>query len=270
MKGKLTVYVLSDSLGETGEQLSKAALSQFNSGKYEVRKFPYIVSKDQILEIFDLAKSESSIIVYTIVINGLRNFIDTKGIELNIPTVDLMTPTLNAIEKVLKFQPKREPGLIRKLDENYFRKVEAVEFAVKYDDGKDPRGIKKADLILVGVSRTSKTPLSMYLAHKNYKVANIPLVPEVSVPNELFQVDNKKVIGLVANSIKLNEIRQERLKSLGLNGNANYANINRINQELEHSKKIMDKLGCFVIDVSNKAIEESAGSIIEHMKTLNK
>lgn len=269
MKGKLTVYVLSDSLGETGEQLSRAALSQFNSGKYEVRKFPYIVSKEQISEILEEARREPSIVVYTIVIDGLRSFIETKGIELNIPTVDLMTPTLEAIEDILKFQPKRESGLIRKLDENYFRKVEAVEFAVKYDDGKDPRGIRDADLILVGVSRTSKTPLSMYLAHKNYKVANIPLVPEVPVPNELFEKNSKRVVGLVANSIKLNEIRQERLKSLGLNNNANYANINRINEELEYSKKIMEKLGCIVIDVSNKAIEETAGVIIDYMKTLS-
>src|SRR5699024_9564477 len=151
-------------------------------------------------------------------------------------------------------QPKRESGLIRKLDKNYFKKEEAVEFAVKYDDGKDPRGIRNADLILVGISRTSKTQLSMYLAHKNYKVANIPLVSEVPVHNELFEKDSKRVVGLVANSTKLNEIRQERLKALGLNNNANYANVTRINEELEYSKKIMDKLGCIVIDVSNKAI----------------
>ncbi len=270
MEGKLTVYVLSDSLGETGEQLSKAALSQFNSGKYEVRKFPFIVSEDQIVEIFEEAEKEPSIIVYTIVIEGLRSFIEMKGRELKIPTVDLMTPTLKAIENILGFQPKRESGLIRKLDKNYFKKVEAVEFAVKYDDGKDPRGIRNADLILVGISRTSKTPLSMYLAHKNYKVANIPLVPEVPVPNELFEKDSKRVVGLVANSTKLNEIRQERLKALGLNNNANYANVTRINEELEYSKKIMDKLGCIVIDVSNKAIEETAGLIIDYMKTLSK
>ena len=108
----------------------------------------------------------------------------------------------------------------------------------------------------------------MYLAHKNYKVANFPLVPEVPAPKELFEKDKKRVIGLVANSGKLNEIRQERLKSLGLSDNANYANINRINEELDYSKSIMDKLGCFVVDVSNKAIEESAGIIIDYMKTL--
>ena len=150
--------------------------------------------------------------------------------------------------------------------EKYFRKVEAVEFAVKYDDGKDTRGIKKADIVLVGVSRTSKTPLSMYLAHKHFKVANVPLVPEVPAPEELFAKDVKRVFGLIANPFKLNEIRQERLKSLGLSNNANYASIERINLELEYSKKIMEKLNCTVIDVSNKAVEETAGIVIDYMK----
>ena len=148
----------------------------------------------------------------------------------------------------------------------YKRQVEAVEFAVKYDDGKDTRGIKKADIVLVGVSRTSKTPLSMYLAHKNFKVANVPLVPEVPAPAELFEKDTKRVFGLIANSQKLNEIRQERLKALGLSNNANYASISRIEEELEYSKKIMEKLQCKVIDVSNKAVEETAGIILEIMK----
>ncbi len=266
MDKNITVYVLSDSIGETGEQVAKAAISQFNPEKYEVRRFPYITDENQIYEIFQEAKSEHSILIYTIVIEHLRKYIIEKGNEYNIPTVDLMSPALDAIEQVLGYQPKRESGLIRRLDEKYFKKVEAVEFAVKYDDGKDTRGIKKADIVLVGVSRTSKTPLSMYLAHKNFKVANVPLVPEVPAPEELFLKDKKRVIGLIANPFKLNEIRQERLKSLGLNNNANYASIDRINSELEYSKKLMERLGCKVIDVSNKAVEETAGIIIDHMK----
>jgi len=266
MKNTLTVYILSDSIGETGELLAKAALSQFNSGKYHIKRFPFVNDKEQILEVFSEARKEPSIIIFTIVIEELKKFIEELGKEYNIPTVDLMTPALDAMSSVLQFQPKRESGLIRKLDENYFRKVEAVEFAVKYDDGKDPRGIAKSNIVLVGISRTSKTPLSMYLAHKNYKVANVPLVPEVPPPKELFEKDNRRVIGLIANPIKLNEIRQERLKSLGLDNSANYANIDRINMELEYSKEIMKKIGCLVIDVSYKAIEETAGIIIEHLK----
>jgi regulator of PEP synthase PpsR (kinase-PPPase family) len=163
-------------------------------------------------------------------------------------------------------EPKNEPGLIRKLDEKYFKKVEAIEFAVKYDDGKDPRGLKKADIVLIGISRTSKTPLSMYLAHKNIKVANVPLVPEVPVPDEIFEVPPKKIIGLTTNPIKLNEIRQERLKALGLSNEANYASMERILEELDYAEGLMKRLGCPVIDVSTKAVEESANIIMDIMK----
>jgi len=266
MESNVVVYILSDSIGETGEQVARAAASQFNSGKYEIRRFPYITEEEQITEIFEEAKEEKSVIVFTIVIEKLRQFVLEKSVELNIPAVDLMSPVLNAIESVVGFQPKRESGIIRRLDEQYFKKVEAVEFAVKYDDGKDTRGIKKSDIVLVGVSRTSKTPLSMYLAHKNYKVANVPLVPEVPAPAELFEKDPKRVFGLVANPEKLNEIRQERLKSLGLSNNANYASISRIEEELVYSKELMEKLKCRVIDVSNKAVEETAGIILDMIK----
>lgn len=266
MDKNITIYVLSDSVGETGEQMTNAALSQFNSGNYEIKTFPFIISKEQIVKIFQEAKQEPSVIVYTVVVEELKDYIIEEGLECDVPTVDLLTPALRAMEEVLGFKPKGESGLLRKLDENYFKKVEAVEFAVKYDDGKDPRGIKKADIVLVGISRTSKTPLSMYLAHKNYKVANVPLVPEVQAPLELFQKDSRRIIGLVADPYKLNRIRQERLKALGLSYNANYANVERINEELEYSRGIIKKLGCLVIDVSSKAIEETAGIIINYMR----
>ncbi len=268
MGNLVTVYVVSDSIGETGELIARAAVRQFiPEGGFEIRRYPFIVGKEQIKEIFEEAILRKSIIVFTTVSESTRDYIEECGRRTNIPTIDVMTPPLEALENVLGYPPKRESGIIRRLDENYFKKVEAVEFAVKYDDGKDPRGgVKKADICLVGISRTSKTPLSMYLAHKNYKVANVPLVPEVPPPKELFEKDKRRIIGLVANPAKLNEIRQERLKSLGLDFTANYANVDRINMELEYSKEIMDKLGCIVIDVSNKAIEETAGIVIDYMK----
>ncbi|MFA5525074.1 MAG: pyruvate, water dikinase regulatory protein [Tissierellales bacterium] len=267
--GKNTiVYILSDSIGETGEQVAKAAISQFNSGKYETRRFPFITDEEQILEVFGEAKNEKCMIVFTIVIESLRVFILEKAKEYNIQAIDLLTPVMDSIKNIAGVEPKREAGIIRKLDEQYFRKVEAIEFAVKYDDGKDTRGIIKADIVLIGISRTSKTPLSMYLAHQNVKVANVPLVPEVPPPDELFELDPKKIIGLTANAIKLNEIRQERLRALGLSDNANYASVDRINAELEYSDRIMKKLNCPVIDVSTKAIEETAGIILEMKKII--
>ena len=155
------------------------------------------------------------------------------------------------------------------MDEDYFRKIEAIEFAVKYDDGRDPRGILKADIVLVGVSRTSKTPLSQYLAHRRFKVANVPLVPEVDPPEELFEIDPKKCFGLVISPSVLNSIRKERLITLGLKDDANYARIERIKHELEHFESIVSKIGCTVIDVSNRAVEETANLILTEVSSRN-
>lgn len=265
----MVAYILSDSIGETGEEVAQAAISQFNSGEYEVRRFPYITEENQIIEILEEAKEENCIILFTIVVDSLRKFLMEESKKYNIQAIDILEPILKGIENIVGFKPKREPGLIRKLDENYFRKVAAVEFAVKYDDGKDARGITKADIVLIGVSRTSKTPLSMYLAHKNIKVANIPLLPEVKAPKELYEIDPNKIIGLTANPIKLNEIRQERLKALGLRNSANYASMERILGEIEYAEELMNDLGCNVIDVSNKAVEETAGVITELMRVKN-
>lgn len=264
----LKIYVLSDSIGETGEQIAKASLRQFELDDYEIKRYPYHNSIGMIEPIlYEAAKDDYSMIFYTTVEEKTREFIQEKAAELNVPIIDVMGPPIDAMEKILEKKPLREPGLIRRLDENYFKKVECIEFAVNYDDGKDPRGAKKADICLVGISRTSKTPLSIYLANKLYKVANIPLVPEVPVPQEVYKKDKRRIIGLVANPYKINAIREERLKTLGLSSNASYSRIDRIEEELEYSKRIMKELDCIMIDVTNKSIEETAGIIIDHMKT---
>jgi regulator of PEP synthase PpsR (kinase-PPPase family) len=186
--------------------------------------------------------------------------------EHQVQLVDIMGPMIARIGKMVGKQPRFKPGLVHQLDEDYFKKVEAIEFAVKYDDGKDVRGILRSDVVLIGVSRTSKTPLSMYLAHKRIKVANVPLVPEVSPPEELFMISPRKVIGLTINPEHLNGIRTERLKSLGLTAQANYASLDRILQELEYAEKIMKKIGCPIINVTNKAVEETANIILEMIR----
>lgn len=266
MDEKSIIYVISDSIGETADQVTRAAAAQYGGTVGDIRRIPYVSEKQTIKEIINEAKKHNSIIVYTMVIPELKEYLEKEAKEQGLVYVDIMGPVIEAISHITKTKPTYTPGIIRQLDDEYFKKVEAIEFAVKYDDGKDARGIKKADIVLVGVSRTSKTPLSMYLAHKYFKVANVPLVPEVPAPEELFEKDPRRVFGLIANPFKLNEIRQERLKSLGLSNNANYASIERINYELEYSKRIMEKLNCMVIDVSSKAVEETAGIIISHMK----
>ncbi len=266
----LTIYVISDSVGETAQQVTKAAMSQYSiNADYEIRRFPYVVEKQFLEEILNSAKSENALVIYTLVEEELLNFTKEFCDREKLSHVDLMTPILREITSKIGEKPKGEPGIIRKLDESYFKRVEAIEFAVRYDDGKDTRGILKSDIVLLGISRTSKTPLSMYLANKNIKVANVPLVPEIPIPKEVFEINPKKIIGLTNSPEKLNQIWQERLKSLGLSSDANYAKFDRILQELDYSEKIMKQVGCPVINVSNKDIEETAGIILDIMKENN-
>lgn len=262
---KMFIYAVSDSVGETAEQVAKAVSKQFDIVDFKIKRIPYVSDKETIDKIVAKAEEQNAFIVFTIVVEELRNYIIAKSQEKNVSAVDVMTPLLMPLVKKLGLAPKREPGLLRRLDDKYFKKVEAIEFAVKYDDGKDTRGIALADIVLVGISRTSKTPLSMYLAHKNLKVCNIPLVPEVSPPEELFSVPKEKIIGLTINPEQLNRIRKERLIAMGLKDTANYANVNRILDELEYSDQIMKKLNCRVINTTNKAVEEVASMILDQV-----
>lgn len=257
------IYILSDSIGETAEMVVRAAASQFNSGDMEIKRVPNISDTQTIDEIISQARVNKFMIAYTLVIEELAVHLKKAAENSEVICVDILGPLVSALKSVSKIEPKREPGLLRKIDEMYYKRIEAVEFAVRYDDGKDPRGINLADIVLVGVSRTSKTPLSMYLAHKRIKVANVPLVPEVPPPEALFKAEKGKVIGLTIKPDLLNHIRTERLMTLGLKGQANYANYERILEELEYSDEIMKRLGCPVIDVTNKAVEETASKIME-------
>ncbi len=263
VKPRPVIYIISDSIGETAELVVRAAASQFNGGEVEIRRVPYVNDTSEIPEIVEEASHFNSLIAYTLVLPELRETITAEAKKHSVLTVDIMSPMLDALTKLEGQQPKLEPGLVRKMDREYFRKVEAIEFAVKYDDGKDPRGIMRADLVVIGVSRTSKTPLCMYLAHKSIKAANVPLVPEVAPPEEIFNLARHKVVGLIIRPSQLNEIRRERLKALGLTSNADYASMERILKELEFAEKVMKKAGCSIIDVTNKAVEETASRVLE-------
>lgn len=242
--------------------VAKAVISQFNCDNIEIKRYPYVNDAAYIKEVLEEAEPESAVVAYTLVLPELKSYLQKTAAQKGVTIVDVMSPMLEAVKNIVPSEPRMEPGLLRKLDEQYFRRIEAIEFAVKYDDGKDPRGLIFADIVLVGVSRTSKTPVSMYLAHKKIKTANIPLVPEVSPPEELYQV-SKKTIGLTIAPELLFQIRQQRLISLGLASRASYADMERILKELEYAENIMSRLGCPVVDVTNKAIEETASRIVE-------
>ena len=250
----LNIFILSDSLGNTAEHVVKAAMSQFEANDFVMRKFSYITDVSMLGNIFEEIKSQKkAIILYTIVhkqiISEIKNFASRE----NIKEIDLLSPIVSSIQGITGLVPLEKTGMLRKLNDLYFKRVESIEFAVKYDDGKDPRGVLK-------------TPLSMYLANKNIKVANIPLVPESTPPKEIYQVPAQKIIGLTNSPEKLNEIRTERLNALGLPTGSSYADMNRILEEIDYAETIMKKIGCPVINVANKAIEETAEIVISYLK----
>lgn len=267
MDNTIDIYIVSDSLGETAKTVAKACIYQFpNHENWNIRRHPYINNKNLLMDVLEKAKEVNALVMYSMVNQELVDYAKSYCEDNNISYIDLLSSVIGQMAEKAGIEPIREPGVIRKMDKSYFDRIEAIEFAVKYDDGKDPRGVLKADVVLVGISRTSKTPLSMYLANKQLKVANVPLVPEVPIPKELMEVENKRIIGLTNSPDTLNRIRMERLRALGLSGAANYAKLERILEELDYSEEIMKTLKCPVINVSNKAIEETAGIIIDILK----
>ncbi|WP_074036616.1 pyruvate, water dikinase regulatory protein [Exiguobacterium profundum] len=263
---KQLVFVVSDSVGETCELVVRAASIQFHENAIETLRIPFVEDEQTIIDVVTQAKAQQAIIAFTLVNEEHRALLMRLGEAHQVKTVDLLGDLLDVLSSQLKEAPREKPGLIYRLDDDYLRKIEAMEFAVKYDDGRDPRGLKKADIVLVGVSRTSKTPLSQYLALKRYKVANVPLVPESRPPEELFDLPAERCVGLIISPEKLISIRMERLKSLGLKPEADYAQLERINRELEYARGIYERIGCDVIDVTNKAVEETAGIILRHLE----
>lgn len=265
---EVIIYVVSDSAGDTGELVVRAAVAQFHPIHADVRRAPFVNDEASLERFVLLAKEHNAIMLYTLVLPGLRERMMDLADKHGVTAIDLLGSLIRSLELKTDRKARQEPGLNHVLDENYFRKVEAVEFAVRYDDMKDTSGILKADIVLIGVSRTSKTPLSMYLAHKQFKVANVPLIPEVGPPPELFQIPKERVVGLTIDVSYLNGIRKERLKALGLPDSASYAKTERIEFELKYAASIMEQIGCLVIDVSHKAVEETASLIMDYIDSV--
>ncbi|MFT8871012.1 MAG: pyruvate, water dikinase regulatory protein [Sporolactobacillus sp.] len=267
MSERHLIYIVSDSLGETAESVVWAAASQFGETDIDVRQYSFVRDQEKIDAVIDAAAQHEAFVVFTLVVPELSSYFKKRALAAGIAHVDLMSQMIDSFGRFFEKKPMGKPGLTHLLDKDYFKKMEAIEFAVRYDDCKDPRGIMWADIVLLGISRTSKTPLSQYLAVKKYKVANVPVVPEIDPPQELFQVSPQKIFGLKISTERLMSIRSERLAQLGLSGDANYANNARVDEELHYFEQLTARIGCRTIDVSYRAVEETANEIL---RLLNK
>ncbi|KRN29529.1 phosphotransferase yqfL [Lactobacillus selangorensis] len=262
---KISVSILSDSVGETALRLAQAALAQYPDVEPRIERFPFITKVEKIRPIVEQTKKHGGFIMHTFGTPGLADQTNQICTELGVDYFDLMTPIMNEVGHLANQKPSGEAGAIHHLNTKYFDRISAMEFAVMYDDGKDPKGFLEADIVLLGVSRTSKTPLSLFLANQNVKVANLPLVPQAHIPEEIFQIDPKKIVGLTNDPEILNNIRRERMIAYGLNPDTTYSDMDEINKELKYANDLYQKLGCMVINVANRSIEETATVILEKM-----
>ncbi|SEM65495.1 hypothetical protein SAMN05216431_10640 [Ligilactobacillus sp. WC1T17] len=265
MADEINVFIISDSLGETGNNLAQAAMVQFPNAAFKVQRYPLIKTISILTGIMHRAKRQEAIVVHTFSDNKLSDFANQFCQKNGLYVIDAMSNLINILAKRTGQTPLHKAGINHNTDKEYFKRIEALEFAVTYDDGKDPSGFLKADIVLLGVSRTSKTPLSLYLANHGYKVANLPLVPKTHIPDEIYKVDPKKIFGLTNDPSILNNIRRERMIAYGLNPDTTYSNVENIQAELDFALDLYKKLGCPIINVANKSIEETATIITESL-----
>ncbi|MEQ8280056.1 MAG: pyruvate, water dikinase regulatory protein [Deltaproteobacteria bacterium] len=261
------VFIVADGTGETAQQVCHAALTQFRTSEIQTETFTRVRSKFEIREIMERAAKERAFVVYTVIDPEHRDFVQSTAHEFQVEVADLIGGLVLKLGAFLGEQPLFATGIKHQLDAEYFKRIEAVEFAVKSDDGQSPQNLKRADMILIGLSRTSKTPLSMYLAHKGYRVANVPLVPEIPPPRELFDVDQEKIYALIIDLNSLVRVRHQRLRALGLPPDAEYAARENIARELRWVREFYARHPTWpVVDTSGRAVEETSAEMIRIMK----
>ena len=271
MKNTHQVYLISDSTGETLDRIFMALKAQFNNFNYELNQFSFTRTENQILTILNDAKNqESPIILYTVVNSKLAKFLSDEANKKKIPCFGVLGDLILNFSKILNQKATHEPSAQHVLDEDYYKRIEAIQFTMNHDDGNNTSNILDSDIILIGVSRTSKTPTSIYLANKGLKTSNIPLVNEMIIPQDVMKSDSLCVVGLVTEAERLFDIRRNRLNSLKENEASDYTNLEKIRAEVDRSKKIFKQNKWPIIDVTRKSVEETAASIIKIYEIKNK
>ena len=265
------IYLISDSTGETLDRIFLALKAQFVNIEYKVHSYSFTRTQNQILKILeDAKKNNNSIILYTIVDNNLAKYLANKSDEKKIPCFGVLGNLILSFSKLLNQKASHQPSGQHALNDEYYRRIEAIQFTMNHDDGNLTNEIEKSDIILLGVSRTSKTPTSIYLANKGYKTSNIPLVNEKSIPEKLKKLPNMNcIVGLTAEPERLVDIRKNRLTNLKEIENTKYVDIDTIRYEIEEAKKTFKKYRWPVIDVTRKSVEETAASIIKIYEIYN-
>ena len=261
MNAPLEIHVISDSTGETAARFAEAVERQFPEEEFETVRHPRVASVDDVQLAAARARGRRAVVMYTIVEPELREAMKTLCRRYRLHYCDLLGHPIDAVARVSGQPAAGRPGAMPVLDSSYFKRMAAIEFAVRYDDGVATHGLRDADIVLVGVSRSSKTPLSMYLGYLGYKTANVPIVRGIEPPKELFEIDPGKIVGLTIDAAALAEIRSERARVMK-SSKRRYSDLEAIYEELEQAEAVHRRLGCPVIEVSNLAIEETARRII--------
>ena len=259
------VYLISDSTGETLDRIFLALKAQFLNFKYISHQYAFTRTKNQIIKILDnCKKKKDSIILYTIVDTQLAKFLVIKSKEENIPCFGVLGDLILRFSKLLHQEASHVPSGQHMLDEGYYKRIEAIQFTMGHDDGKIINDIEKSDVVLLGISRTSKTPTSIYLANRGYKTCNIPIINKNSIPIEL--IKNSKtscVVGLTAESSRILDVRKNRMNFMNEKKAVSYTNLEKIKSELEMAKNIFKQYNWPIIDVTRKSVEETAASVIK-------
>jgi len=264
------IYIVSGGVGASGEQLVQTVLAQFPDSNVPVITVGNVRQVTQIKRVVAQAKQSGGTIAHTLVDDRLRRTLIDLARQEDVAAIDLMGPLVSRLENVLKRKALEQPGLYRQFHRAYFERVSAIEFTMAHDDGQQRAGWPQADIVLVGVSRAGKTPLSMYLAVLGWKVANIPLVLEVPPPPELFKLDRRRVIGLTIRPDQLIVFREQRYVRLGVSAPIDYINPRRIGAEVQAALKVFHRGRFAVIDVTDKPIETSADEIIKLIESHTK
>ena len=263
MSQRFHLHLLSDSTGETLENIAKAALAQFDGTEDVVKHFwPMVRSESHLDRILTDVAANPGLVLFTLVNRDTRRKLETRCRVLGLPAVAALDAVSDAMSNMLGQEAKARPGRQHVMDAAYFARVEAIHFTIAHDDGINAQNWEEADIVLAGVSRTSKTPTSIYLANRGYKTANIPIVPESPPPPILFQLKHPMVIGLVTSAERLIQVRRNRLLSLNQSPDTDYVDEEKVRAEVAHARRMFADNGWPVLDVTRRSIEESAAAII--------